>query len=228
LTTIKQLVSGISESILPYIIKFKALDSTYAFDRSLRYSWKYTNIILFPLVFALSILARPGIEFIVGKNYLPSAGLIFLLLPSVVFYSWVTVQQNRLFAEGKALHLFWINLIGFLVFFACSAILIKRFGVNGSVLSVLAGSSTCFLLTSAYSVRRKDVSYYFGGPMFRPLIASLIMAGWLGLFEISSIWRLFGIGISGIAVYAAVMLLIKGITLDDLNRIYEALFVPSQ
>ena len=228
ITTIKQVIHGISESLLPYIIKFKALDSQHAFNRLLKYNWRYTNILLFPLIFALLILVRPGIEFIVGRDYLPSVKLIVLLLPAVVFYSWVTILQNKLFAEGKARYLCWINLAGFLVFFVSSIILIKRFGIIGSVVSIFLNSFVTLLLTVVFTVRRENLFYYYGGATLKPLIASLIMAGWLALFDISSIWKLVGIGISGMAIYVILMLIIKGITLEDVGRIKEALFVPQE
>lgn len=228
LTTIRPIIAGISESILPYIIKIKALDSRHTFNRALEYSWKYTNIILFPLVFAFFILARPGIEFIVGRDYLPSARLIFFLLPSVVFYSWVTIQQNELFAEGKARHLCGINLASFLIFCVSGIILIRRLGEIGAVLSISLNSLITFLLTLIFSVQRKNISYYYGGSTYKPLVASLAMAGWLSLFNISSIWRLTGIGISGLAIYVITMLIIKGITREDIVRMKEALFVPQQ
>lgn len=228
LNTIRQVIGGVSESILPYIVKFKALDRRHTFNRSLEYSWRYTNMLLFPLVFALLMLARPGIEFIVGREYLPSVRLIFLLLPAIVFYSWVALQQNELFAEGKARHMCCINLVSFLLFCVGGIVLIKRFGEIGAVLTISLTGLITFMLTIIFSVQRKNISFYYGGPILRPLAASLIMAGWLNLFEIASIWRLLGIGISGIAVYGIVMLVIKGITRDDINRMKEALFVPQQ
>jgi O-antigen/teichoic acid export membrane protein len=228
LTTIKQVIGGITESVLPYIVKFKALDISDTFNRSLEYSWKYTNIILFPLVFGILVLAGPGIEFIVGKEYLPSVRLIFLLLPAVVFYSWIAIQQNELFARGRAGHLFFINLAGFLVFCVCAVFLIRNFGVEGSCVSILITSFIVFLLTVIFSVQRKKIFFYYGSPTLKPLIASLIMAGWLSLFNVSSIWSLLWAGLSGIAVYVIVMLIIKGITRGDMKRISEALFAPSQ
>lgn len=228
LTTVKQLIYGVSESILPYIIKLKALDSQQAFNRSLEYNWRYTNILLFPLLFAMLILVRPGIKFIVGMDYLPSVRLIALLLPAVAFYSWATIQQNRLFAEGKAIHLCGINLASFLIFLVGSIILIKRFGVTGSIASVLINSFVTLLLTFIFSVKKQDIPFYFGAVTLKPLIASLCMAGGMMLFDISSVWKLAGAGISGLVVYGIMMILIKGITRDDISRIKEALFAPQQ
>ena len=216
---IVEIVSSVGESVLPSLIEFHV---TYdkKLKESLELNWKYTNLILFPLIFGLFILARPAISIVVGEEFLPTVVLIELLLPATVFISWALIHQQILLIYEKKKEIFVTQLIGFMVFLISGVVLIEDIGITGAPISLSLGTFAGFICIYFLSLKIIKIHSY-SRHIFKPFIASVGMGVTLSFIEVTNPTYLLGAAILGGSIYLLMMLLIKGIIRTDIERVKD-------
>jgi O-antigen/teichoic acid export membrane protein len=215
-TGIVHLVYSLGESIFPSLVEFHVTDDV-RFKKSLEANWKYTNLILFPLICGLFILAKPMVTIIIGEEYLPSAGIINLLLPATVFMVWAHVYRQILFIFERKVTIFLARLAGFIAFLSSIFFFMKNWGIAGASLSVSFGTLMAFICMYFGASKIEKIPSELPH-VFRPLLSSAIMAIIISYINVSNPVTLLGTILLGMVVYFSVMLLIKGITKIDIQR----------
>lgn len=219
LVAIFGIVSSIGESVLPSLIEFYVINYE-KFKRSLELSWRYTNLILFPTIFGLFVLASPAISIVVGEEFLPTVELIELFLPATVFITWTQIHQQILLVYEKKKEIFVTQLIGFMVFLVSGLVLIKEIGITGAPISLSLGTFAGFIGTYFLSSKIMKIRSY-SRYIFKPFIASIVMCVGLSFIEVTNPTYLLGAAVLGGSVYLIMMLLMKGITRTDIERVKE-------
>ena len=219
LVAIIGVVFSVSESVLPSLIEFHVTNYD-KLKRSLELNWKYTNLILFPTIFGLFVLANPAISIVVGEGFLPTVELIELFLPATVFIAWAEIHKQILLIYEKKKEIFVTQLIGFMVFLISSLVLIKNIGITGAPISLSLGTFAAFIGTYFLSSKIMKIHSY-SRYIFKPFIASIGMCIILSFIEVTNSTYLLGAAILGGSVYLIMMLLIKGITRTDIERVKE-------
>lgn len=219
LVAIIGVVSSVSSSVLPSLIEFHVTDYE-KLKRSLELSWKYTNLILFPTIFGLFALASPAISIVVGEEFLPTVELIELFLPATVFITWTQIYRQILLVYEKKKEFFLTQLVGFTVFLIFGLVLIENIGVAGAPISLSLGTFAGFICTYFLSSRIMKIRSYLRY-IFKPFIASMGMYAVLSFMEVTNPTYLLGAAVLGACVYFIMMLLMKGITRTDIERVKE-------
>ena len=214
-----EIVSSVGESVLPSLIEFHVTEDK-KLKESLELNWKYTNLILFPLIFGLFILARPAISIVVGEEFLPTVVLIELLLPATVFICWAQIHQQILLIYEKKKEIFVTQLIGFMVFLISGVVLIENIGITGAPISLSLGTFAGFICTYFLSLKIIKIHSY-SRHIFKPFIASVGMGVTLSFIEVTNPTYLLGAAILGGSIYLLMMLLIKGIIRTDIERVKD-------
>jgi len=219
LVAIFGVVRSISESVLPSLVEFHVTDYE-KLKKSLELSWKYTNLVLFPVVFGLFILASPAICIVVGEEFLPTVEIIALLLPATVFITWTEIHRHILLIYEKKKEIFVTQLIGFIVFLISCLVLLKDIGITGAPIALSLGTFAAFIGTyfvSSKIIKIRSYLRYF----LKPFIASTGMCIILSFIEVTNPIYLLGAGVLGASIYLIMMLLMKGITRTDMERLKE-------
>ena len=210
-------LASVYESIFPTLIEFHTNNHSQLRE-FIELNWKYTNIILMPAVIGFYFLVDPTISFFIGTEYLPMTEIIKYLLPSVIFFTWRGVYQQVLLIFEKKKEYLFTQLAGFLSFFTLAIILINNIGVLGASIAISFGTFISFLFCYFYANKLiKIMSCLIHA--FKPVLASLVAFGVTNMIEIDSIFILLSSVILGILIYLSVMILIRGITKEDIKSL---------
>lgn len=217
LVAIGGIVLFVGESVFPSLVEFHVTNYE-KFKRSLELNWKYTNMILFPIISGFFILSKPVITIVVGEGYLPTVEIIDLFLPAIVFITWTGIHRQILLIFEKKKEIFLSQFIGFVVFLICGLILIKNLGITGAPIAVSLGTFIGFICMYLVSARTMKIHSYLSH-IIRPFMASAGMSIILSLVVVNTIITLLGTITFGASIYFILMMLIKGITRDDIERV---------
>ncbi len=215
------LIYFINESILPSLVEFRVIDDQKLRD-SLKLAWKYTNILLFPLIFGGFVLAEPIIGFFIGKDYLAGTQIIKLFFPTIIFFSWVRFHNQILFVYGKKIKIFLTQIINLSVFLGAWFVLIRMEKIQIAPLSLCLGVLTAYVFILYHSIKITKVENYIPN-LFKPLAASALMAFILILFKTQTIFQLLGLVFLGFLFYVLFLFVLKGFGREDFKILKEFL-----
>lgn len=213
------LIFFINESILPSLVEFRIQDQS-KFRDSLRFAWKYTNVFLFPLVIGGFVLARPLIQFIIGREYLAGTLIIKLFFPSIIFLSWIRFHTQILFVFEKKKEIFCTHLINLAVFLGGCLFFIKTDHVHLAPLSLCLGALISYFFMLFHSLKLEKVSRYV--PYIgKPFAAAGLMGLVVYFFQVRSFMNLVGVILIGLMTYAVFLFAFRGLGPYDLRMLKE-------
>ena len=222
---INQFVSSISESVFPSLITFHTLGDP-RFKRALELTWRYTNLMLFPLVAGMFILAKPAVRLVIGVEFLPAVGIVYVFLPAVVFLCWRFFHGRILFAFKKKRQIFLRSFLEFLILMISGWYLIKTQGVLGAPMAACLGALGSYAYSYAVSSRLEKISGYLKG-VVKPLLASLLMSAVLSFIPITSVFHLLGGIFLGGILYFGIIWILGGAGPRDFARLKGLLDRPA-
>lgn len=219
--SIIMLVYFINESILPSLVEFRVMDNKKLRD-SVRLAWKYTNILLFPLIFGGYVLAGPLITFFIGKDYIPGTHIIKLFFPAVIFFALIRLHNQILFVYDKKIKIFLTQLINLLVFLGAWFYLIGREEINYAPLSLCLGTFVAYLFILFHANKIVKVENYMAN-FLKPLMAASLMALVVNFFKVHSIFQLLFVVILGFLSYGLLLFVFRSIGKYDFEILKEFL-----
>lgn len=214
---IRYLIFSVGESVFPSLVEFFA-QKDQRFRKSIELSWRYTNLILFPIVSGAFILIKPTIVLLIGSEFLPSAKIVNLLMPAVIFFCWSHIHKQILYAHEKKREIFLISFLEFAVFFISGWYLIKVEGILGAPMSLCLGSLVGYIYACRTSLRLEKISGYLPS-ITKPALASCVMGILLRPIPVTTIFHLLGNLFLGVILYLGIMWMLKGITSQDIERL---------
>jgi len=179
LQTLKNFTVTLAESILPSLVDYYVQEAKEKMKVIVATAFKYTNLLVFPLIFGLAALIEPFIYYFIGADYLPTTRIIIWLLPALLFLSWYEINNRILIAEEKIRTIFLIQLTGFLVFIILSLALISQLGIIALPLALSLAALVNFILSFYYSHQ------YLAVKKSLWLVARILIASWLMYLIIS-------------------------------------------
>ncbi|MBD3413401.1 MAG: oligosaccharide flippase family protein [Candidatus Aminicenantes bacterium] len=216
--TLVLLIYFINESILPSLIEFRIKDKN-KFGRALQFAWKYTNVILCPLVIGGFILARPLIVYIIGKEYAAGTVIIKFFLPAVILLAWIKFHYQILFVFEKKISIFLTQIINVMFFVVSWFLLIRLDQIHWAPLSMAIGSFFAYLFILYHSHKIEKVSRYLPH-LFKPLTAAALMGIIIHFFHVTSFVQLVGVVLLGAVSYGLFLVIVGGIEKDD-RKLFE-------
>jgi len=181
----------------------------------LKYSTKYLMMVAIPSAFALSMLAKPLLqilttpEFVSGSIVVPfvAFGAVLFCFFQIFVYIIHLVRKTKLTVRLLATSA-GINIL-------LNLILIPRMGVLGAAVATLIAYGVLGILT--LMVTRRYLKFNLSLPfMAKSIFSSGIMALCIWLISPQSIAMLIISIFVGVAVYFSVLLLIKGLSKEEL------------
>lgn len=207
---------------LPSGIRYMSNDDQNRFDRFLELSWRYGNIIIFPLCFGFVLFGYKAVELFIGKRYIPGVPIIFSFLPSSVLLFWLQAHHHLLVIYEKKEFLFYSSLISVLIFITIATGTVFKIGIYGLPLSLsiglLAGYIYAYLRTSSF----KKIRGYFSS-ILKPLGSGMVMSFVVYLLRMFSSMDMIYLVLLGAITYIISMIFFKGISKEDYLKIKAVL-----
>lgn len=216
------LIFFINESTLPSLVEFRIADSK-KFKDSLKFAWKYTNVFLFPLVIGGYVLAKPLIQFIIGKEFVAGTLIIKLFFPAIVFLSWIRFHTQILFVFEKKTKIFFTHLINLLVFLGSWLYFVSTDQIELAPLSLSLGALFSYGFILFHSLKIEKVNKYISF-LFKPLAAACLMGFVIYFFQVQSFTQLAGVIFIGALTYVIFLFLFRGLGKYDLKLFSEFIY----
>lgn len=198
-------------SIFPFLaMSFGKEEHTKIYELS----FKYMNILIIPIAFGTTLLARSIIWFFYGNNFLPSAPALQVLIWSEIFVFVGIVYSNVLVSIGAQKIFFAFTGISALINIFLNLLLIPVYGIVGAGITTVIAYATGPLMGLALASTR-NYSITLWKTMIKPCIASIIMVSFIYILNLPLELTV----LLGACVYFISLYLIKGITNHDLNHI---------
>lgn len=187
------------------------------------YSLKYLLLLGIPFVVGATILAEPILN-VLSTAEIASRGyyVVPLVALSIVLYA-VNVMVEFPLALAKKTHVGAIAWgIAAAMNLGLNVLLVPRFGIAAAAATTLAAYALALSITAYYSVREFTIPVDWRS-VAKSLAAAGVMAVAVWLIHPSAtVWTILAV-LVGVAVYALVLLLLKGIRRDEIAFIKDLL-----
>ena len=187
----------------------------------LSYSLKYFLLLAIPSAFGLSLLSKPILT-ILSTPEIASQG--YLITPfvaaSALLFGAYGVIMNMIILEKKTKIVGTIWVIAAILNLGLNLIFVPYMGILGAAITTLLAFTLAFILTSFYSFKyfKFDIGFGF---ILKSIFASIVMSlvitkcNPMGILNVLTV-----IGVCAV-VYAAILLLLKGIKKEEIEFLKE-------
>lgn len=192
-------------------------------SKYLKYSSKYFFLVAIPSAFAISILSYPILNLLTTPEIASQGFLVvpFVALTAILYGSYGIVSQVILLEKKtKISGLIW--LVAAIVNIVLNIILIPIIGIIGAAFTTLLAYLIAFSLTFFYASKyfKFDFNLVF---VVKSILSSIIMSLFILTFNPSSFIDICLTITVSTMIYIIVLLLIKGIEIDELKIILKTL-----
>jgi O-antigen/teichoic acid export membrane protein len=186
-----------------------------SFRKANSLSIRYILVVLLPMAAGIFGLADPIVRLLFGEMFAPAAGVLKIVIWTLVPYGIVRVLASGLFASNRQVIDLKVNLMALLTNIILNFALIPRFGILGcawaTMLSIwiFLAFQMVFLKEEIYDVLRQ-------AEIMRPAVAAGGILVWLEVTEsIPLILRIIG----GALIYGILLALLRVVRIADLRAI---------
>jgi O-antigen/teichoic acid export membrane protein len=221
LFSIAQVVpKSFNTSIYPVFSKLFS-HSRESFQRANSLSIRYILVVLLPMAAGIYGLAEPLVRLLFGKDFYPAAGVLKVVIWTLVPYGIVRVLASGLFASNRQVIDLKVNLMGLGTNVALNLFLIPRFGMMGCAWATMV-SMWLFLSYQCYFLRNEIFPVLRQAETVRPALAAAAILVWLRFTPSTAMpVRIAG----GAAVYIALLFALQVVRLNELRSVMPERFI---
>jgi len=181
----------------------------------LKYSVKYLMMVAIPSAFGLSMLAKPLLQILTTPEFVTGSSLVPFVAFGAVLFCFFQIPIYIIHLVGKTQITVRLLVTSAGINILLNLILIPRMGIIGAAIATLIAYGVLGMLTLIVTRRylKFDLSLPF---MAKSIFSSGIMGLCIWLISPQSIVMLIISIFAGIAVYFSVLLLIKGLSKEEL------------
>lgn len=181
----------------------------------LKYSVKYLMMIAIPSALGLSVLAKPILQVLTTPEFISGYIIVPFVAAGTVLFAFRQVCNHVLYLFDKTYWSLTILVTSAVLNVVLNLILIPRMGVLGAAVATLIAYGVLGILT--LMVTRRYLKFDLSLPFIaKSIFSSGIMALSIWLMNPQSIAILIISIFAGVAVYFSVLLLIKGLSKEEL------------
>ncbi|MBZ5537313.1 MAG: flippase [Acidobacteriia bacterium] len=175
---------------------------------------KYTLLLSVPLAVGGAMVSRPLIRLVYGSRFSGGAVALAILIWIIPMTSSRVLYRVTLLSHGLQNYNLGVSLAAVLVNVTLNCLLIPRYSYVGSAVATVISELLLLLLTYA-GVRRKVTALPLMGHLWKPVLASLAMAGFLYWCKGAGISvRILG----GFVIYAAAGMMLKAFDIKEIRE----------
>ncbi len=176
-----------------------------------------TFLLGLPVVTVGAVLAPALISLIYGPDYAPAVPSFVLLLTTIVIVFPSTILANALFAHNEQRQFLWFVGIGAVSNALLDALLIPRYGIEGSAIATIIAQ----VLTNVLVWRQMKKTCYFeiASHLHRVLIAALISSILAYALSLTQLHVLINLGLSSLT-YLSLLWLLREPLFRELKEVF--------
>jgi O-antigen/teichoic acid export membrane protein len=204
------------------VLSRQAAEDRQRLRRSYQLSVKLLMIVALPTSVAITLLARPMVWLLSGRQYLPFGAVALRILVWSILFGWINSLTNYvLIALDRQRYVVQASAARVVFAVAANVVLVPRFGYTASAWIIIGGELILNLLF-AVDLRRRLGPVAWGDVVGRPVLAGLAMGAtaWLGA-RYSVVLALA----ASVALYLVGLVLVRALTAEERERL--ALLVPA-
>jgi len=205
------------------VLSRQAAEDRGRLRQSYQLSVKLLMIVALPTSIAITLLARPMVWLLSGREYLPYGAVALRILVWSILFGWINSLTNYvLIALDRQRFVVQASAARIVFAVAANVALVPRFGYAASAWVIIGGELILYLLF-ALDLRRRLGPMAWGDVIGRPTLAGLAMAAaaWLGARHN------LPLALAGsIALYMIGLLLVRALTAEERERLSTLLPAP--
>ena len=173
-------------------------------------------VFIVPLIIGILMLSTQIVVLIGGKDFSASAGALNILVIAIGLIFLGNLFGNSIIALDKQKIGAWIYFAGMIFNIVTNLIFIPKYQYLGAAWTTTATELLVTILM--FVLIYKTIHYFPKFNIWKPLIAGLIMAGFIYLFNG---WNVILLVFSGLIVYLATLYLVKGIRKEEVQLLIK-------
>ena len=198
-------------------------DDEEKFKRYLGESYRFLLVVVFAACAVVTPVAAPMIELFYGKEYLPTASLLIVLIWSEVPIFFAAALGSALVAKGLQRYMPIGAAVGAAMNILLNLVWIPRYGALGASWATVISYSVSGIFYLLLITKTRPMVLHGLRIAIRPLLLTLAIAFGLSLFSLDFFWKF---AIAGIA-YAGGVWILRMVNKKDLDRI-RAMFAGTK
>lgn len=210
--------SSLATTILPAASEAFATKDKKLLSKYVRDTYKYGMFFVIPMCIGIAVFAREilSVVYFTNLEYITGGTALAILVIGMTFYSIYTMSSSIVQGIGNPRIPMYILIGGTLLTIIIGWYLIPFYGIEGGALATTLASFIMMIPMVYFTTKLTEVKlpYKFLGKV---LIASLVMAIPSFLLPETPIGLFVGI-ILGIVIFILMILLLKTLSLDDINQ----------
>ncbi|MBE6493509.1 MAG: flippase [Methanosphaera stadtmanae] len=204
---------SVSTVLLPataeaYSLKNQQLLEEYVVD-----CLRYSILTVLPLSLLIAIFSKPTLIILFGSTYIPSSGVLSILVIGMSFYSIYMICSSILQGTGKPRLPMYILLIGTLINIIFNALFVKEIGILGASIATTLTTAILMIVIMYFVIKHTKISIPWRN-IIQIIISNLAIV-FIGIFIPKTIIGLIIGSIIGIIVYLIVLILLRVLTKKD-------------
>jgi len=186
-----------------------------SFRKANSISIRYILVVLLPMAAGIYGLAGPIVRLLFGENFGPAAGVLKIVIWTLVPYGIVRVLASGLFASNRQVIDLKVNLMALVTNIVLNLVLIPRFGILGCAWATML-SIWLFLAFQIAFLRAEILDVLRQAEIARPALAAGGILAWLQVTgSLPLIARIAG----GALVYMVLLALLRVVRVSDLRAV---------
>ena len=210
---------SISTVLLPatseaYALKNQELLQEYVVD-----CLRYSILTVLPLCVLISVFSTPILIILFGSTYIPSSGVLSILVIGMSFYTIYMICSSILQGTGKPKLPMYILIVGTLLNLACNVFFVRIYGILGAAIGTTI--TTCILMIVILSlvIRYTRISIPWKN-ILMIVLSNVILTAVALLIPKSILGCIIGF-IIGAIIYVIILITLKVLTLKDIRFFTE-------
>ena len=204
------------------VLSRQAAEDRSRLQRSYQLSVKLLVIVALPTAVAITLIARPMVWLLSGREYLPHGAIALRILVWSILFGWVNSLTNYvLIALNRQRYVVQASAARVIFAVIANAVLVPRFGYAASAWIIIGGELILSMLF-ALELRRGLDRVAWAQMVGRPALAGAAMGAtaWLGAkYSVP-----LGLAAS-VALYVVALILLRALTAEERERL--ALLLPA-
>jgi len=195
--------------------------SPESFKKANSLSIRYILVVLLPIAAGVCGLAEPLVRLLFGREFAPAAGVLRVVIWTLVPYGIVRVLASSLFASNRQIIDLKVNLLGLAMNLGLNLVLIPRFGIMGCAWATML-SIWLFLGFQCYFLRDEIFPVLRQAEILRPATAAAGILIWLHFTpRLTLPVRILG----GALIYGVFLVALRVVRMNELRAILPERFV---
>jgi len=216
---IQSIVHPVSITIIPTLSKYYDENDTKNVSLFIHYPLKYFLLLAIPAVFGQLVLSDELLTLFTTVEIAQNSLLITPIIGCVaLFMGCQGVIYAPILLAKKTQILLWITSLATVLNVTLNILFVPTLGIIGAALGTLGSSLSSLILVYYYANRflTIQIDWRF---ILKCIIASIIMGIVIYSIESVTITQLIFTIIFGVVIYFALILVMKGITVDEIKKL---------